>query len=101
MLAKRTLKVYVEVVGKARASGDTTNPEPDDDWVKMLVDGARLLSRKAIEDEDGEEDLKSALAYLIAAKSDLKGDLAGHKSLEASIYLAEGIVLSVLAIKGW
>jgi hypothetical protein len=96
MLAKRTLKVYVEVVGKARASGDMTNPELDETWIRMLVDGSRILCRRAIEDEGGEEDLNNALNYLTSARSDLKDS----KDLEAEVDLAEGIVLSVLAIKG-
>ena len=96
MLAKRTLKVYVEVVSKTRVTGDTTNPEPDETWIQMLTDGARILCRRAIEEEDGDEDLKNALSYVASARADIKD----NKELEAGIDLAEGIVKGVLAIKG-
>lgn len=66
----------------------------------MLVDGARLLARRAFEDEDGEEDLKNALSYLASARVDIKQLTENVKNLEAHIDLAEGIVKSALALKG-
>jgi hypothetical protein len=106
LLARRTLRVYVEVVGKARVSGDRTNPEGGAVWVRTLVDGARILCRRALGveggNEDGEEDLKDAMRYLGIARGDLGGigDGEERKEVEAALELAQGIVLSVLAIKG-
>ncbi|KZS95292.1 TPR-like protein [Sistotremastrum niveocremeum HHB9708] len=92
-LARRTLRVYVTVVSRARQSGDLTNPEEDSQWVGMLVQGARMLCRIP----DGSvDDAKEALTLLHQARETLSAD---ETELSASVDLAEGIANTALALK--
>lgn len=106
-LAKRTLRLYVQVVSKARearlAEDQDTDPETegafgagkdvDTDfyWVQTLVQGSRMLSRLALVDEDAGKavaEAKEAGEMLQKAKSRLD---ASDKTLLASVQLAEAI----------
>lgn len=46
-LAKRTLRLYATVVGKAREAGEEADSDTDENWVMTLVAGARLLCKLA------------------------------------------------------
>lgn len=95
-LAKRTFKLYVQVVSKAykvNADADT-----DKHWVETLVYGIRMLCRHAssLHGLDGVEEAKEAEALVERAYQRLDRE---DKKLLASVELAEGICQSVLALK--
>ncbi|KAI0084572.1 hypothetical protein BDY19DRAFT_898280 [Irpex rosettiformis] len=109
-LAMRTLRLYIQVVSKARqaatsgndneeTSGVDTSSDFDTDrqWVQTLVQGSRLLSRVALEESDyGKRvDLaREAGETVQKAKSRLDPEDTG---LVASVHLAEGVWYSVTA----
>ncbi|KAH9944625.1 hypothetical protein B0H21DRAFT_746395 [Amylocystis lapponica] len=109
-LAKRTLRLYVQVVSKAREAGlDDVDGSREDElpiggdtdtdhnWVQTLVFGARMLCRLALVEEDGNkalEDAKEAGTMIEKAKTRLD---ASDKELVATVKLAEGIWNSVMA----
>ncbi|KAI0258551.1 hypothetical protein BC834DRAFT_975040 [Gloeopeniophorella convolvens] len=98
-LAVRALRLYVQIVGKAKLAGDTLEPDPI--WVATLVWGARMLCRLSllagpISGHHGIHEAREAGLILDKAKyacgsvdSDLKSRVA----------LAEGIWNTVMAIK--
>jgi hypothetical protein len=99
-LAKRTLRLYVEVVGKAhRVGGDSSEADTDRCWVETLVQGARMLCRFAMATPglEGMKDGREAGELIEKAKTRL--DLE-DKTLASSVDLAEGIWSTVMALKG-
>lgn len=99
-LAKRTLRLYVEVVGKAyRVGCDSSETDTDRCWVETLVQGSRMLCRFAMTAQglDGLKDGREAGELIEKAKTQLSLE---DKSLVASVDLAEGIWSTVMALKG-
>ena len=102
-LAKRTLKLYVQIVSKARetANGDKDRPsiaEPvsldsDEKWVETLVHGARMLCRIP----GGVTEAREAAALVEQARQRVGG--LGEE-YEAKVDLADGVCKSVLAMRG-
>ncbi|KAF9025079.1 hypothetical protein BDZ89DRAFT_1068592 [Hymenopellis radicata] len=100
-LAKRTLRLYVQVVSKAWQAGDAgvgVDADTDQKWVETLVYGIRLLCRNAssLSGLDGIEDVREAESLIEKAHSRLDKE---NKVLSASLLLAEGICQSVYALK--
>ncbi|KAF9788396.1 hypothetical protein BJ322DRAFT_1182415 [Thelephora terrestris] len=120
-LAIRTLRLYVQVVGKAwetaKAEVDqrpedrsTSSAEiipgadTDRNWVQTLVQGARMFCRVACSKSgtalgtvgNGLDEAREAGALIEKAKTRLD---ANNPELAASVYLAEGIWHSVMAHK--
>ena len=109
-LAKRTIRLYIQVVSKAReaASSDADkgslngNSEFDTDrqWVQTLVQGSRMFCRLAVDEADygrAVQLAKEAGTILQEARSRL--DEEDNESV-ASVFLAEGIWHSVMAYTG-
>lgn len=112
-LAKRTLRLYVQVVSKARetrfaeeenTSGATMvhddETDTDRNWVQMLTQGARMLCRLAMAESDGSiamDEAKEAGVMVEKAKTRLDPN---EKDLVANVQLAEGIWLSTMAYAG-
>ncbi|KAF9530120.1 hypothetical protein CPB83DRAFT_201136 [Crepidotus variabilis] len=101
-LAKRTLKLYIQVVGKAHEAskeGVGEDKDTDDHWVDTLVFGARMLLKTAAAQPglEGIDDVKEAGKVLLQARTRLSVD---KSELSAKVLLAEGIHWSMLAIKG-
>lgn len=112
-LAKRTLRLYIQVVAKAREAGmeevDATgegdlpvggDTDTDSNWVQTLVFGARMLCRLAMAEADGQkalENAKEANTMIEKAKTRLDPQ---HKELVAAVNLAEGIWGSIMAHTG-
>lgn len=132
-LAKRTFKLYVQLVTKSRQAslsevestirrrrtfdhldddldpvGDTAmaDIEPPDEssadsdrrFVEALVSGARMLARL-----DGEvDDAKWAREVLDTARGIVGGNkwLGGDRAVKAKLCVAEGVVDSVIAVRG-
>jgi hypothetical protein len=116
-LAKRTLQLYVQVVGKAFEAGslcmDTISTERDDvRWVETLVEGARMLCRIASTKTglDGREEAREAGVLIRKVKERIGGGDGGtpeeglvgrsDKETRAKVALAEGIWNATMAIKG-
>ena len=121
-LAVRTLRLYVQVVGKAwetvnaeaaQKREDTSSSsaesvhglDTDRNWVQTLVQGARMLCRVACSKSgtalgttgNGLDEAKEAGILIEKAKIRLdKND----PELVASVYMVEGIWHSVMAHKG-
>jgi len=101
-LSKRTLKLYIQVVGKAyEASKEGVGEDKDTDeyWVDTLVFGARMLCKTAaaLPGVEGIDDVREAGIVLEKAKLRLNPD---DKVLLAKLLLAEGVYWSLLALKG-
>ena len=121
-LAIRTLRLYVQVAGKAREAAEAEaapkredrstgsvdgahDTDTDRNWVQTLVQGARMLCRVACSKSgtvlgttgNGLDEAKEAGVLIEKAKARLDRNDA---ELTASIYLAEGIWHSVMAHKG-
>ena len=121
-LAVRTLRLYVQVVGKALETANAETVEKREDrskssvegvqgmdtdrnWVQTLVQGARMLCRIACSKSgtalgttgNGLDEAKEARELIMKAKTRLDENNA---ELTASVYLAEGIWHSVMAHKG-
>lgn len=121
-LAKRTLRLYTQVVGKAwqtanaeasqgREEEDSgvenrdNNVDTDENWVETLVQGSRMLCRLACTKSgtvlgsmgNGMDEAKEAGALLDKAKTRLD---VTDADLVASLDLAEGIWNAVMAYKG-
>lgn len=101
-LAVRVVRLYVQVVRKARETG-TSNPEGVENqdssmdmdilWVSTLVQAARMLCRIP----GDVSNVKEAEEYLTLARERL-GNLSVE--LRASVDLADGICKSIMAIRG-
>ena len=121
-LAIRTLRLYVQVVGKAwetanaeaeqkreeasaRSVESAHGVDTDRNWVQTLVQGARMLCRVAYSKSgtalgttgNGLDEAKEAGVLIEKAKTRLDKNDA---ELVGSVYLAEGIWHSVMAHKG-
>ncbi|EKM51123.1 uncharacterized protein PHACADRAFT_263113 [Phanerochaete carnosa HHB-10118-sp] len=107
-LAKRTLRLYIQVVSKAREAGSsqggatleaegTMDWDTDHQWVQTLVQGAKMFCRLAILETDhgkAVELAKEAGTMIQKARTRLDED---DKEMVASAQLAEGIWYSVMA----
>jgi len=119
-LAKKTLHLYIQVVGKAwEASKEGVGEDKDEDskWVETLVFGARMLcasvgtptgivsntsgstgsSQYVPTDDDGIDEILEAASILEKARTRLDEK---DKRLVAQVLLAEGIVWGLVGIKG-
>lgn len=94
-LAKRTLRLYVQVVSKAREAGVDNDFDTDRHWVETLINGARMLCRLTILRQDGIDDAKEAGDMIEKAKTRLDED---DKEMVARVALAEGVYYTTLAI---
>ncbi|KAG8215730.1 hypothetical protein J3R82DRAFT_7623 [Butyriboletus roseoflavus] len=98
-LAKRTLRLYIEVVSKTRAAGVDGDSDTDRHWVETLVEGANMFCRLALSrlGSSGVEEAKEAGEFLEKAKTRLD---SADKELVARVALAEGIWNTVTAFIG-
>ena len=98
-LAKKTLRLYVQVVSKAREAGMTGDYDADRHWVETLVQGSRMLCRLGMSRPglDGVEEVKEAGELIEKAKTRLDTD---DKELVARVALAEGVWHTVSALIG-
>uniref|UniRef100_D8Q7D9 Uncharacterized protein n=1 Tax=Schizophyllum commune (strain H4-8 / FGSC 9210) TaxID=578458 RepID=D8Q7D9_SCHCM len=101
-LAKRTLRLYVQVVSKAHLASDAgvgADADTDQHWVDTLASGARMLCNLAssLPGIDGIEMVREAGTYVEQAKTRLPAE---DVELAAKVALAEGIYHQVLALKG-
>lgn len=121
-LAKRTLRLYTQVVGKAWQTANAESPQShdegnseiengdnnvdtDENWVETLVQGSRMLCRLSCTKSgtvlgstgNGMEEAKEAGQLLQKAKTRLD---VSDAALVASLDLAEGIWNAVMAYKG-
>lgn len=94
-LAKRTLRLYVQVVSKAREAGVDNDFDTDRHWVETLINGARMLCRLSISRQDGIDDAKEAGDMIEKAKTRLDEN---DKEMVARVALAEGVYYTTLAI---
>ncbi|KAK0200307.1 hypothetical protein DFS33DRAFT_1360453 [Desarmillaria ectypa] len=100
-LAKRTLRLYVQVVGKAWQASDAgvgADTDTDQNWVETLVYGIRMLCKFAsvANGIEGIEDVREAETLVEKAKTRLDEN---NQALVASLLLAEGVCQSVMALK--
>ncbi|PBK98454.1 hypothetical protein ARMGADRAFT_960093 [Armillaria gallica] len=100
-LAKRTLRLYVQVVGKAWQASDAgvgADTDTDQNWVETLVYGIRMLCKFAsmANGIEGIEDVREAETLVEKAKTRLDKN---NQALVASLLLAEGVCQSVMALK--
>ncbi|KIJ19657.1 hypothetical protein PAXINDRAFT_174968 [Paxillus involutus ATCC 200175] len=95
-LAKRTLRLYVQVVSNAREVGGDGDCDTDRHWVETLLEGARMLCRLALSRPglDGLDEVKEAEELIEKAKTRLD---PADKELVARVALAEGIWNTVTA----
>ncbi|KAI0072606.1 hypothetical protein K474DRAFT_1711463 [Panus rudis PR-1116 ss-1] len=112
-LAKRMLRLYVQVVSKAREAriaesddvrndasknlGTGTDVDTDRNWVCTLVQGSRMLCRLALHESDygkALDEAKEAGVMIEKAKTRLDTD---DKELVAMVALGEGIWASTMA----
>lgn len=115
-LAKRTLRLYVQIVSKAReasmAEAETATAEStgafgagkdidtDAHWVQTLVHGSRMLSRLALAQTDmskAVDEAKEAGEMLEKAKTRLD---VSDKALLATVQLAEAVWHIAMAYTG-
>ena len=100
-LARRTLRLYVQVVGKAHEAGGVgvggADADTDRNWVETLVWGARMLCRLAAAGDStgGADDAREAGALIEKAKTRLD---PSDNQLASSIHLAEGVQNTTLAL---
>lgn len=101
-LARRTLLLYVQVVGKAwQANSEVLSEDTDENqrWVETLVSGARMLCKSAVSlpGTEGIDEARDASTCIEKARTRLDKNNA---RLCASTVLAEGIWNSVMVLKG-
>jgi len=96
-LAKRTLRLYAQVVSKAQEAGVDNDFDTDRHWIETLIDGARMLCRLAISRPDGIDDAKEAGEMIEKAKTRLDVD---DREMIARVALAEGVWYTTMAIIG-
>ena len=112
-LAKRTLNLYIQVVGKAyetsghrsesdsssgSGSGSGSDTDTDSNWVDTLIFGATILCISSSSDLSEMDDLNEAHKIIEKAKTRLNKQ---DKRLAAKMYLAEGVYWMMLGVKGW
>jgi hypothetical protein len=103
-LAKRTLRLYVQIKSKAFETGsigtDLLDSDVDRRWVETLTQGARMMCRLASAPDSGMDGLKEAReAGELLEKARTRLDTT-NRVLAANVDLAEGIWHSVMALKG-
>ena len=110
-LAKRTLRLYIQVVSKAREAGSSQSessievegdPEWDTDrlWVQTLVLGANMFCRLAVQESDHDKAVEMAKeAGEIIQKAKQRLD-ENDKELVGGVQLAEGVWYSIMAHVG-
>ena len=106
-LAKRTLRLYVQIVSKAKEATVGENDidlslicDTDRNWVTTLIHGARMLCRLALQESDygtALEGAKEAGVLIEKAKTRLDRD---DEELVAEVQLAEAIWCGVMAHTG-
>lgn len=96
-LARRTLKLYVQVVNKERET--RVGGEPDRVWIETLVQGARMLCRIP---NGGVPEAREAgeLIELAEKRLDEHGHNGGHEDLKAAVLRAKGIWHTCMAMRG-
>lgn len=109
-LARRTLNLYIQVVGKAYETsghhsesdpGSSSDTDTDSNWVDTLVFGATMLcisSSSSSSNLTEMDDLNEAHKIIEKAKTRLNKQ---DKRLVAKMYLAEGVYWMMLGVKGW
>ncbi|ESK91333.1 hypothetical protein Moror_2796 [Moniliophthora roreri MCA 2997] len=105
-LARRTLRLYVQVVGKAfqaSGAGASADADTDEKWVETLVFGIRMFCKtasallsSAVHNREELDDLREAGSLVAKAKGRLNRD---NKELTGSVELAEGIWNTVMALR--
>ena len=88
-LARRTLRLYIQVVNKAYEAGGADvvlDADSDRHWVETLTHGARMLCR--IAGPTGVEEAREAGKLIEKAKKRLR---EGDEDLVATVHLAEGV----------
>ncbi|KAF8630555.1 hypothetical protein AX17_005367 [Amanita inopinata Kibby_2008] len=100
-LGKRTLKLYVQVIGKAWQTNNYEvgeNTDYDENWVEMLVFGIRMLCKSAISTPgiEGMKDVLDAGSLVEKARTRLNKD---DKRLVAYVDMADGIWNTTMAFK--
>jgi hypothetical protein len=110
-LAKRTLNLYIQVVGKAyetsghrsesnSGSGEDADTDTDSNWVDTLIFGATMLcisSSSSSSNLTEMDDLNEAHKIIEKAKTRLNKE---DKRLAAKMDLAEGVYWMMLGVKG-
>lgn len=109
-LAKRTLNLYIQVVGKACQTSNSSGSElaeedtdTDSNWVDTLIFGAVMLFKSSFSPSSPSsnlnemDDLKEAHQIIEKAKTRLNKE---DKRLVAKIHLAEGVYWMMLGVKG-
>ncbi|KAG6330168.1 hypothetical protein ID866_8922, partial [Astraeus odoratus] len=98
-LAKRTLRLYVQVVSKSREAGIDGDYDTDQRWVETLVEGARMLCRLAAARSglDGIDEVREAGELIEKAKTRLDAE---DEELVARVAVAEGVWNIVSALLG-
>jgi hypothetical protein len=109
-LAKRTLNLYIQVVGKAyetsghRSESDSgsesgEDTDTDSNWVDTLIFGSTMLCTSSFSFNPTEmDDLNEAHKIIDKAKTRLNKE---DKRLVAKMYLAEGVYWMMLGVRGW
>jgi hypothetical protein len=109
-LAKRTLNLYIQVVGKAyetsghrsesgSGTGSGEDTDTDSNWVDTLIFGATMLCISSSSSNLTEmDDLNEAHKIIEKAKTRLNKQ---DKRLAAKMYLAEGVYWMMMGVKGW
>ncbi|KAJ7641510.1 hypothetical protein FB45DRAFT_825779 [Roridomyces roridus] len=98
-LAKRTLKLYVQIVEKAwLASGAnvTEFTDTNQNWAETLIAGSRMLCKSASLSDDGMAEVREAGRLLTLARTRLDLD---ELEIIASFDLADGVWNTVMAFK--
>ncbi|KAG5643985.1 hypothetical protein DXG03_009275 [Asterophora parasitica] len=125
VLARRTLLLYVQVVGKAyeasradagsntSSMGDLTNgindvedwvesdADSDRSWVETLVAGARMLCRYSAAQPglEGLREAREAGTCIVKARTRLRAEEVDGTKLSAKVDLAEGVWNIIMALK--
>ena len=110
-LAKRTLNLYIQVVGKAyetschrsesdsgTGTGSGEDTDTDSNWVDTLIFGATMLCTSSSSNLNEMDDLNEAYKIIEKARNRLNKE---DKRLAAKMYLAEGVYWMMLGVKGW
>ena len=109
-LAKRTLNLYIQVVGKAyetsghrsesdSGSGSGEDTDTDSNWVDTLIFGSTMLftSSSFSSNRTEMDDLNEVHKIIEKAKTRLNKE---DKRLVAKVYLAEGVYWMMLGVGG-
>ncbi|GJJ14235.1 hypothetical protein Clacol_008498 [Clathrus columnatus] len=95
-LARRTLKLYVQIINKERET--KAGDEPDRVWTETLVQGARMLCRIP---NGGMPEVREAgeLIKLVEIRLNEPGHESGNEDLKADVLRAKGVWHSCMAIR--